>query len=324
MREEFEKYQNNRPCGACHGYRLKPEALAVKIAGSHIGQVTELSIREALAIIHAEDRRCVEAAEACAPEVARAIERVVASFEAGGRLFYVGAGTSGRLGVLDASEQPPTFGVAPTMVQGIIAGGYEALHRSVEGAEDDPSAGAAAIAERGIDARDTVCGITTGGRAPYVLGSLAEARRRGAGTILLTCTPPLEGEEELAGVQIHALVGPEVVTGSTRMKAGTVTKLILNQITTVAMIRIGKVYENLMVDVRPTNRKLLDRAVRIVMTLTGLGREGAAELLERAGRDVKVALVMQRAGVGAEEARRRIAAAGGHVARAIAATGAGE
>ncbi|MCL5271167.1 MAG: N-acetylmuramic acid 6-phosphate etherase [bacterium] len=281
---------------------------------SHVDRAT---VREALAIIQAEDRRCCEAAEACAAEVAAAIERVVAAFRQGGRLIYVGAGTSGRLGVLDASEQPPTFGVPADMVQGVIAGGYEALHRAVEGAEDDLDSGARAMAGKEVSRRDVVFGIATGGRTPYVLGALAEARRRGAATVLLTCTPPLEGEEDLADVQIHALVGPEVVTGSTRMKAGTVTKLILNQVTTVAMIQMGKVYENLMVDLRPTNAKLVDRARRILAEVAGLEPVAAAALLERAGGDLKRALVMALAGVGADEAARRLVAAEGHVARAI-------
>ena len=272
---------------------------------------------EAVRIMQAEDRAAFTAVEACAPEIARAVERVRVAFQAGGRLIYAGAGTSGRLGVLDASEQPPTFGVPPEMVQGAIAGGLEALTRSIEGAEDRFEAGEHAIAERNVTKHDVVFGITTGGRAAYVLGALAEGRQRGAGTILLTCTPPLEGEEALAEIQIHALVGPEVVTGSTRLKAGTATKLILNQVTTLAMIGIGKVYENLMVDVRPVNAKLVDRACRIIGAITGLEAEPALALLREAGMEVKVALVMARGGVDPEEARRRLQACGGHVARAI-------
>ena len=280
--------------------------------------IDRVSIREALVIMNAEDRTCCDAAAACAPDIERAIERVTRAFQAGGRLIYVGAGTSGRLGVLDASEQPPTFGVPPEMVQGIIAGGWDALRRSVEGAEDKPADGAVAIAETNVEARDVVFGVTTGGRAPYVLGALAEARRRGAATILLTCTPPLPGEETLADVQIHALVGPEVVTGSTRLKAGTVTKLILNQVTTIAMIQIGKVYENLMVDLRPTNRKLVDRACRILREVAGIKHEAGQALLERAGMDLKVALVMALSDLDDPQlARRRLAQAGGQVARAL-------
>ena len=279
--------------------------------------IDRVTVGEALAILHAEDRLCCEAAERCAPQVEQAIHLIVRAFKQDGRLIYVGSGTSGRLGVLDASEQPPTYGVPPTMVQGIISGGTEALTSSVEGAEDRPELGAAAVAEKNIDARDVVFGITTGGRAPFVLGALAEARAREAATILLTCTPPLPGEEALADVQIHALVGPEVITGSTRMKAGTVTKLILNQVTTVAMVQLGKVYENLMVDLRPTNRKLIDRACRILGELAGLERAAARELLEASGMDLKVALVMALGGIGRETAGERLDEAGGHVAEAI-------
>jgi N-acetylmuramic acid 6-phosphate etherase len=279
--------------------------------------IDRASIEEAISIMNAEDRLCCEAAERCAPQVAQAIEKVVAAFRQGGRLIYVGSGTSGRLGVLDASEQPPTFGVPPTMVQGIISGGYDALVRSVEGAEDHPEEGAAAVAEKNVDARDVVFGIATGGRTPFVFGALAEARRRGAATVLLTCTPPLEGENTLADVQIHALVGPEVITGSTRLKAGTVTKLILNQVTTISMVRMGKVYENLMVDLRPTNRKLVDRACRILKMLAGLDHDAALEMLEAAGHDTKVALVMALAGTCPEAARARLVEVGGHVAEAI-------
>lgn len=276
-----------------------------------------VSVTEALAIMNAEDRLCCEAAERCAPQVVRAIDLVVAAFQQGGRLIYVGSGTSGRLGVLDASEQPPTFGVPPTMVQGIISGGFDALVRSVEGAEDDTAQGAAEVAARNVDARDVVFGIASGGRTPFVFGALAEARRRGAATVLLTCTPPLEGEGNFADVQIHALVGPEVITGSTRLKSGTVTKLILNQVTTISMVRIGKVYENLMVDLRPTNRKLVDRACRILHMIAGLDHDAALEMLEAAGNDTKVALVMALAGVCPDSARARLEEVGGHVAEAI-------
>jgi N-acetylmuramic acid 6-phosphate etherase len=275
------------------------------------------SIREALAIMNAEDRLCCEAAERCAPQVEQAIERVVEAFRRGGRLFYVGSGTSGRPGVLDASEQPPTFGVPSTMVQGIIAGGYEALHCSMEGAEDRPEAGASAMTEKGVGERDVVFGIASGGRTPFVLGALAEARCRGAATILLTCTPPLPGEENLADVQIHALVGPEVITGSTRLKAGTVTKLILNQVTTISMVRIGKVYENLMVDLRPSNNKLVDRACRILSELARLEPAPARELLGEAGMDLKIALVMALGRLSREEAGQRLDVVGGHVSEAI-------
>lgn len=279
--------------------------------------IDRASVHDALAIMQAEDRKAVAAVEACGPQVERAIELVIAAFRRGGRLIYIGAGTSGRLGVLDASEQPPTFNVPPEMVQGVIAGGDAALRRSIEGAEDKPDDGIAAIAEKNVDERDVVFGITTGGRAPYVLAALAEARARGAKTILLTCTPALEGEENLADVQIQALVGPEIVTGSTRLKSGTATKLILNQVTTVSMIRIGKVYENLMVDLRPVNAKLVDRAQRILAEVAGMDPEPALATLEAAGMDLKVAIVMALSGQDADGARALLAEVGGHVAEAI-------
>lgn len=279
--------------------------------------IDRVDTAEGLAMLAAEDRLCLEASEAVAPEVAGAIDLVVAAFQGGGRLIYVGAGTSGRLGVLDASEQPPTFGVEPTMVQGIIAGGPEALARSVEGAEDDPADGAKAIDEAGVGPRDAVMGLAAGGRTPYVLGALRRARELGAATIFLSCTPALEGEENLADCQIHALVGPEPITGSTRMKAGTVTKLILNRITTLSMVRIGKVYENLMVDLKPTNAKLRDRAARILGEIAGLRHEAAAKKLDEADHDLKVAIVMALGGSDAEEAARTLERDGGHVASAL-------
>lgn len=280
-------------------------------------RIDRLSVPEALKLIHAEDRKCFEAAEACAADVTAAVNLVTAAFRKGGRLFYVGAGTSGRLGVLDASEQPPTFGADPERVQGIIAGGPEALVRSIEGAEDRPEDGAAALKERNLQASDAVMGIATGGRTPYVLGALRHARSIGAATIFLSCTPALEGESEFADCQIHALVGPEVVTGSTRMKAGTVTKLILNQITTLSMIQIGKVYENLMVDVQLRNAKLRDRARRILMELTGLDEQSAQKRIEEAGNDLKVAIVMTLGDSDAQAARRTLDRHEGHVAGAI-------
>ena len=280
--------------------------------------IDRLSTREALAIMQAEDRRCFEAAERCAPQIEQTIERVIVAFRRGGRLIYVGAGTSGRLGVLDASEQPPTFGVPATMVQGFIAGGDEALRRSIEGAEDRPADGASLVRELSVGPNDVVMGIASGGRTPYVLGALAEARALGAVTVFLSCTPPLETEQGLADIQIHALVGPEIVTGSTRLKAGTVTKLILNQITTLSMIGIGKVCENLMVDLRPVNAKLVDRACRILDDLAGLDPAQARRTLEEAGMELKVALVMAGGACQAGPAREALTEAGGHVAHALA------
>lgn len=275
------------------------------------------SVAEALTMLNAEDRIACDAAASVAPQVEKAIHLVVEAFQSGGRLLYIGAGTSGRLGVLDASEQPPTFGVPPEMVQGIIAGGRDALVRSIEGAEDRAVEGIRAMREAAVGPNDAVMGITTGGRAPFVLAALAEARSAGARTILLTCTPPLDGESNFADCQIHALTGPEPITGSTRMKAGTATKLILNQITTISMVQMGKVYENLMVDLRPTNDKLVDRAARILSEVTGLESVAAHARLEEAGKDLKVALVMSIAACTTEAAQKTLLHHKGHVAATI-------
>jgi N-acetylmuramic acid 6-phosphate etherase len=242
-------------------------------------------------LINAEDALVPRAVARQNKEIAAAIDLIVARFKKGGRLFYVGAGTSGRLGVLDASECPPTFGVPPSLVQGIIAGGRRALVRSAEGAEDYPEDGAAAIEKKRVRAKDIVVGLAACGMTPFVLGALKKARRIGAVTIFITCAP--EAVEHIpAEIIINPVVGPEVVTGSTRMKAGTATKLVLNTLTTGAMIRLGKVYGNLMVDLQAVNEKLRDRSVRIVMELTNLSWPRARRLLSRAEGKVKAAIVM--------------------------------
>ncbi len=245
-----------------------------------------LTIRQLVKVMLDEESRVIPAIRDQAAVMERVIRCVVAGFRKGGRLFYVGAGTSGRLGVLDASECPPTFSTDPAMVQGIIAGGMRALHSAVEAAEDDPVAGAEAVRMRGVKRHDVVVGITASGRTPFVLGALDAARRRGAKTVLLCFADP--GRQPHLKAQIGT--GPEVLTGSTRLKAGTATKLVLNLISTVAMIRLGKVVGNLMVDVKPTNAKLRDRARRMVMTLTGCDRQEAQRRLERNGWIVKRAL----------------------------------
>ncbi|QOJ13893.1 MAG: N-acetylmuramic acid 6-phosphate etherase [Planctomycetia bacterium] len=271
------------------------------------------TIAECVALMNAEDAALPAAVAAAAADVTRAIELVVAAFRAGGRLIYVGAGTSGRLGVLDASECPPTFLSDPRMVQGVIAGGYDALRRAIEGAEDNPQDGAAAMDERGVEARDVVMGITTGGTTPYVHGALRRARERGAKTIFFACVAR-EHVPDDCDVSIRVEVGPEVVTGSTRLKAGTATKLVLNMITTISMVQIGKVYQNLMIDVNTRgNTKLVDRGTRMIMTVTGLERTAAGRLLQESGGHVKTALVMHARGVGREEAQRLIDAHGGRV-----------
>lgn len=280
-------------------------------------QIDRVSIADAVGIMNAEDATIPAAVAAATPEIVRAIELVVAAFESGGRLIYVGAGTSGRLGVLDASECPPTFLSDPRMVQGNIAGGWDALRRAIEGAEDHASDGAAAIDTFDVGPNDVVMGITTGGTTPYVHGAIERAKAQGAKTIFFACVKA-EHVGSVADVEIRVLVGPEVVTGSTRLKAGTATKLVLNMITTIAMVRIGKVYENLMVDVNTrSNRKLVDRGARMIMTVTGVAREAALQLLQDAGGHVKTALVMHRHGVARSEAERLLAENNGHVARIL-------
>src|SRR5688572_914925 len=276
-----------------------------------------LTAYEIVALMNDQDRRAVEAVAAVRDDVARAVEMVVAALSAGGRLFYFGAGTSGRLGVLDAAECPPTFRSDPRQVQGVIAGGREAMFVAQEGAEDSPGGGAADVDARDIGGIDVVMGIAAGGTTPYVRGALVRAKERGARTIFLTCVQQTPAEPP-ADLVIRPLVGPEVLTGSTRLKAGTATKLIINQITTAAMVRMGKCYENLMVDLRATNAKLRERGTRIVATLTGLPRDEAAALLERADGHVKLAIVMQRLGVGAVDAAGRLDSAGGRLRDAIA------
>jgi N-acetylmuramic acid 6-phosphate etherase len=269
-----------------------------------------MTTAQALEVMNEQDARAAQAVKAVSADVARAIDLVVASFEAGGRLFYVGAGTSGRLGVLDASECPPTFRTDPEMVQGIIAGGAPAMFKAVEGAEDSYEAGAAEMDARHIAPSDVVMGIATGGTTPFVHGALRRARERGAKTIFLSCVAAFPGEPQV-DVTIRPITGPEILAGSTRLKAGTATKLVLNQITTLAMVRLGKCYENLMVDLRATNQKLWDRGARIVSILTGLERAAAMELLKRADGQVKLAVVMHKRSVDIEQAKNLLADAKG-------------
>lgn len=276
-----------------------------------------LSPLEITDVINAEDRMVAQAVGEEREAIAHAMELVVETFRAGGRLFYVGAGTSGRLGVLDASEMPPTFGIDPEMIQGVIAGGYAALVIAQEGAEDLPEGGAAAMDERGVGPQDFVLGIATSGSTPFVHGALARAREVGARTGFLLCTYPTEELTRTHDVVIAPLVGPEVITGSTRMKAGTATKLVLNTITTGAMILLGKVYGNLMVDLQVTCQKLQDRGERILMETLGVDRARARELLEGAEGQVKVAIVMGKLEVGKEEAEARLHEVEGIVSRVV-------
>jgi N-acetylmuramic acid 6-phosphate etherase len=275
-----------------------------------------IPVREVLERINAEDRLVAEAVAGEIPWIEQAVERVVAAFRAGGRLIYAGAGTSGRLGVLDAAECPPTFGTPPEMVRGVIAGGLPALTGAIEGAEDRGDEAVAALADLDVGPNDVVLAIAASRRTPYALAALEEGRRRGAGTIFLT-TNPRESLNVEVDVAICPVVGPEVLMGSTRMKSGTAQKLVLNMITTASMVRMGKVYENMMVDLMATSRKLVERSRRTVMIVTGLDYDAAAKAIEAARGSVKTAIVMTRAGVDIDEARRRLAAADGMVRGAI-------
>lgn len=265
----------------------------------------------------AEDRSVPDAVASQRERIADAITTAETTFRSGGRLFYVGAGTSGRLGVLDASECPPTFGTPPEMVQGIIAGGPAALTSAQEGAEDNLDQARIDLAARGVHAGDMVVGIAASGTTPYVRVALEYAREVGAHTAIVACSPPPAATMQVADIAIVAITGPEVLTGSTRLKAGTATKLILNMITTGAMIRLGKTFGNLMIDLRATNVKLVDRSERIVSEVSGVSRDEARALLERAGGSVKLAIVMHALGVEKDEAQRRLDSGAGVVRRVV-------
>jgi N-acetylmuramic acid 6-phosphate etherase len=275
--------------------------------------IDRLSALEIVRVINAEDHRVAPAVGTQLEQIARAVEMAADTFRSGGRLIYVGAGTSGRLGVLDATEMPPTYGTDPRMVQGIIAGGPDALVRAVEGAEDVREDGAKAMDEMEVGPADFAFGIAASGSTPYVHGALTRAKQRGAKTGFLLCTHPDPWMCEVYDVVIAPLVGPEVVTGSTRMKAGTATKMVLNTVTTGAMIRLGKVYGNLMVDLRATNQKLRDRSERILMETLDLDRDAARELLAAAGGGVKTAMAMHWTGADREKAAAMLRKSGGRL-----------
>ena len=278
--------------------------------------IDALPTGEILRVINGEDRKVADAVGRELPSIARAVDAIVDTFEHGGHLFYIGAGTSGRLGVLDAAECPPTFNAPPEMVRGIIAGGDAALARATETTEDDPAIGARDLQQSGFSAGDVLVGITASGRTPYVLGAVAEASRMGAVTIGISCTPDSELARAVK-LSITLLVGPEIVAGSTRMKAGTATKIVLNMLTTASFIRMGYVFGNLMVNVQPKNSKLADRARRIIARAAGVSYEQAGELLAAAGGSVPIAIVMLRADLDREAAARRLAAARGRVSEAL-------
>ncbi|HEX4036888.1 MAG TPA: N-acetylmuramic acid 6-phosphate etherase [Acidobacteriaceae bacterium] len=278
-------------------------------------RIDELPTLAMLEVIHSADQHAVAAVGRELPRIAAAVDAIAPRLSGGGRLFYTGAGTSGRLGVLDASECPPTFNTPPELVQGLIAGGDRALRRSIERAEDDPGQGARDLVDHNFAANDVLVGIAASGRTPYVLGAIEHARALGALTIGLTCVPgsPIEGAAELA---ITPDTGPEVVTGSTRMKAGTATKLVLNMLSTGVLIRLGYVYGNLMVNLQPTNTKLRDRAARIVAAITALDQPTAADLLAQAG-SVRTAVVMHQLRLSRNDAEKRLAAAHGRLREAL-------
>ena len=281
-------------------------------ASEHIDQLPTLDM---LRIINEEDAKVAAAVAAELPNIAKAVDAIAARFEQGGRLFYIGAGTSGRLGVLDASECPPTFSVPPTLVQGLMAGGDEALRKSSEATEDIPEQGAADLTAAGFTQQDTLVGIAASGRTPYVIGAMQHAKSLGALTISLTCVPNSQ-MAAIADIAIAPVTGPEILTGSTRLKAGTATKLVLNMLSTGVMIKTGAVYGNLMVNVQPTNAKLVDRAQRIIAAATGVDMATAACLLEESG-SVKTAIAMQKLSLDRAAAEAKIKAAHGRLAAAL-------
>ena len=290
--------------------------LLTEQANPHSQNLDQLSALEIVELFNQEDAKAVAAVGKEKEAIAQAITIIAAAITNGGRLFYVGAGTSGRLGVLDAAECPPTFCSDPELIQGILAGGMKAMVRSSEALEDREDDGAAVIAEKNISDRDVVFGITAGGTTPYVHGALKESKRRGAKTIFFCCVPPEQFPIQY-DIEIRPLVGAEILAGSTRLKAGTATKLVLNTVSTGVMVQLGKVYGNRMIDVSVTNSKLEDRAIRIIRDLTELSREDAAKLLERSGNRVKLALLMHWQGLDVTNAEKLLQEHHGHLAKAI-------
>jgi N-acetylmuramic acid 6-phosphate etherase len=283
---------------------------------SRTRDISSLPVAGILNLINEEDAGVAAAVQRELSAVASAVEAIVARLERGGRLFYVGCGTSGRLGVLDASECPPTYGVSPDLVRGIIAGGYDACHRAVEASEDDRAAGARDLAAYGLTGADAVVGLAASGRTPYTVGAVEYARQLGAFTAAVTCAPGSE-ITRVADVPIVPVVGPEVLTGSSRMKAGTAQKLILNMLSTATMIRLGYVTGNRMSNMRPSNEKLLGRSVRIITAETGASEQSARAALDRAGGDLPATLVMLKSGRSLADARSALDAARGVVAHAV-------
>jgi N-acetylmuramic acid 6-phosphate etherase len=276
----------------------------------------ELSTAEILKIMNSEDQKVAQRVGKVLPDITQAVKQIILSFNKKGRLFYIGAGTSGRLGVLDAAECVPTFGTDPKMVQGLIAGGIKAMTIAVEGAEDSPELGAKDLQSQNLTNKDIVAGIAASGRTPYVIGGLDYAKKVGAATISLACNDHAKISKH-ADINIEISVGPEVLTGSTRLKSGTAQKLVLNMLSTASMIGIGKVYKNLMVDVKPTNAKLVERSKRIIMEATDVSYTVANDMFEKAGKDVKLAIVMILTDVDLNEAKKRLQVAKGFVRKTI-------
>lgn len=292
------------------------ETLATEQQNSHSQHIDSVSTEDMLRIINDEDHKVADAVGAIIPDIAKAVDTIADRLRHGGRLFYMGSGTSGRLGILDAVECPPTYSTAPERIQGLIAGGYEAIFRAKEGAEDSPELGRQDLIAKNLTADDVVVGLSASGRTPYVVGGLTYAASVGAATIAIDCSPH-SAIGACADIDLCAVVGPEVVTGSTRMKAGTAQKMIANMLSTGAMIRLGKVYGNLMVDVKSSNQKLEERARRIVMTATGCSRQEAVKALAESQGRAKTAIVMILLNLPAKEAEDRLAAAQGYVAAVL-------
>lgn len=295
---------------------MKLETLLTEQRNPASAGIDRMSTAEMLRVMNAEDTKVAAAVEAALPKIGEALDRIAGAMQAGARLFYTGAGTSGRLGVLDASECPPTFNVPPDLVTGFLAGGDGALRRSVEGAEDSPEQGAEDLEAYGFQRGDVLVGIAASGRTPYVVGAMRRARALGGTAIALACTSGAEISKH-ADIAIEVLCGPEVITGSTRMKAGTATKLVLNMLSTGAMVKLGHVYGNLMVNVQQTNEKLRDRARRIVEQALEIPPEDARQLLMKAAGEVKTAIAMHLLGVDAAAARERLQGANGNLRRAV-------
>ncbi|WP_425516498.1 N-acetylmuramic acid 6-phosphate etherase [Ornithinibacillus massiliensis] len=294
----------------------KLSALVTEMRNENSMTIDNMSTSEILSVINKEDLKVALAVQQVLPDIEMAVERIYQALKNGGRLFYVGAGTSGRLGILDAVECPPTYSTPPELVQAVMAGGAKAIEKAVEGAEDSEELGANDLAERELTELDIVVGIAASGRTPYVAGALKYAQKIGAATVSLTSNKQAV-ISQFADVKIEVETGPEVITGSTRMKAATAHKLILNMLTTTTMIKIGKVYENLMVDVKVSNQKLRERAINIVSTITGASYEKAKETLTQSNNEVKPAIVMIKANTTLDEAKRAIQQANGFVRKAI-------